>query len=212
MRKTLLAVLLMTALVAALGLAACSSGGEEAPADEAAEAAADGTIDEFIDGGAYGYTGEDPAEAAVYQYLVEEVAKNFDEADVSIPTVNIVSVDSTNPDEIVIKGDFWIDNYNIEGDTLSCVSGGNFPGVMHVSTADYTVTSFDQVADGSNFEPSAKELFGDDFDAFMKVNSDHDAYMELRKATVSDYVSLNGLDEITQFQDYGWDPVELNKQ
>ena len=216
MKKILVAVLLMAALVAALGLAACSSG-EEAPADEAAEAAADeGAVDEvgieFIDGGAYGYAGEDPAEAAVYQYLVEEVAKNFDEADVSIPTVNIVHVDYTNPDEIILKGDFWIDNYNIEGDTLSCVSGGNFPGVMHVSTADYTVTAFEQVADGSDFDASAKELFGDDYDAFMEVYSDDEARAELRKITVSDYVNLNGLDEITQFQDYGWDPVELYKQ
>ena len=216
MKKILLAVLLMGALVAALGLAACSSS-EEAPADEATEAATDeGAVDEAvdarIDGGAYGYAGEDPAEAAVYQYLVEEVSKNFDKADVSIPTVSIVNVDYTNPDEIVVKGDFWIDNYNIEGDTLSCVSGGNFPGVMHISTADYTVTAFDPVADGADFDKSAKELFGDDYDAFMAVYSDDEARAELRKVTVSDYVNLNGLDEVTQFQDFGQDPVELYKQ
>ena len=126
MKKILLAVLVMAALVAALGLAACSSS-EEAPADEATEAATDeGAVDEAvdakIDGGAYGYAGEDPAEAAVYQYLVEEVSKNFDEADVSIPTVSIVNVDYTNPDEILVAGDFWIDNYVVEGDTLDLPS------------------------------------------------------------------------------------------
>ena len=198
-KKILLAVLVMAALVAALGLAACSSS-EEAPADEATEAAVDeGAVDEAvdakIDGGAYGYAGEDPAEA-----------------DVSIPTVSIVNVDYTNPDEIVVKGDFWIDNYNIEGDTLSCVSGGNFPGVMHISTADYTVTAFDPVADGADFDKSAQEPFGDDYDAFMEVYSDDGAHAELRKITVSDYVNLNGLDEIIQFQDFGQDPVELYKQ
>ena len=124
--------------------------------------------------------------------------------------MSIVYVDYTNPDEVIVAGDFWIDNYNIEGDTLSSVSGGNYPGVMHLSKdgEGYVVSAFDMVADGSGFEPSARELFGENYDDFMAVYSDSDAREELRKITVSDYVNLNGLD-VTKFQDFGWDPVEL---
>ena len=161
------------------------------------------------DGKAYGYGGDDPVEAEVYRYVSEALSNNFDPADVSIPTVSIVYVDYTPEDEIVVYGDFWVDNYMIEGDTLKCVSGGNFPGVIHM-TKDYVVTSLDPVADGGDFDSSARELFGEHYDDFMKVYSDDDARDELRKATVSDYVSFNGLD-VTQYQDEGWDPVELYK-
>ena len=92
------------------------------------------------------------------------------------------------------------------------MSGGNYPGVMHLTKDGdgYAVTSFDVVADGSDFEASAKELFGDSYDDFMAVYSDDEARAELRKTTVSDYVSMNDL-EVTQYQDYGWDPIELDK-
>ena len=121
-------------------------------------------------------------------------------------------MDYTNPHEVLVAGDFWIDNYNINGDTLECVSGGNFPGVMHLAKdgESYIVSAFDMVEDGANFESSVKELFGDNYDAFMEVYSDSNARDELRRITVSDYVNLNGLD-VTQYQDYGWDPVVLYK-
>jgi hypothetical protein len=76
---------------------------------------------------------------------------------------------------------------------------------------DYNVTQFDQVADGADFDSSAKELFGDNYDAFMKVYSDSDARDELRRATVTDYVHFNNL-EVTKYQDEGWDPVEIYQQ
>ena len=160
-----------------------------------------------IDGAPYGYSGDDPVEAAVYKYMAEEMSKDYDEAQVHIPTVSIVHVDYTPENEILVYGDFWIENYNIEGETLKRVSGGDYPGVMHLSK-DYTVTAFDQAADGEDFEASAKKLFGEHYEDFMKVHSDSDARDELRRITVSDYVKMNGL-SVTQYQDEGWDPVEL---
>lgn len=240
MKKSFLTVFLISALVMAIGFTACSSGSsassdassgtsseaasvessaasaESASAESSeasAEAASAESSDEAeVDGSAYGYAGTDPVEAAVYKYTVEEIGKNFEKADVSIPTVSIVHVDYTNPDDVTVYGDFWLYNYNIEGQTLECVSGGNFPGVMHLKKdgESYAVSSFDMVADGADFDSSAKELFGDNYDAFMKVYSDDEARDELRKATVSDYVNMNGLD-VTQYQDYGWDPVPLYK-
>jgi len=163
---------------------------------------------DFVDGAAYGYAGDDPYEAACYEYMAEVIGKQYAEAEISIPTVNIVKTDDTAEDEVLMYGDFWVENYNVNGDTLECVSGGNHPGVMHVSKTDYTVTAFDQVADGEAWEESAKELFGDAFDDFFAVSSDTEARDELRRITVSDYVTMNGLD-INYYHDEGWDPVEL---
>jgi hypothetical protein len=168
----------------------------------------DEEVVDYIDGAAYGYAGDDPVEAACYQYMAEVIGPQYAEAEISIPTVIIVHEDLTPEDEVLVYGDFWVENYNVEGDTLKTVSGGNHPGCMHVSKSDYTVTAFDQVEDGGNFESSAKEIFGDAYDDFMKVYGDSEAREENRKITVSDYVNLNGLD-IKYYQDEGWDPVEL---
>ena len=82
---------------------------------------------------------------------------------------------------------------------------------MHISKDDYTVTAFDVVEDGGNFESSAKEIFGDKYDQFMAAESDQEAREALRKHIIETYVKANGL-EVTKYQDYGWDPVELSLQ
>ncbi len=215
MKRRLFSLLAVMALAAALCFTGCSKTAQT-PANEPAEATTEKMVVEDTDeepsfpGAAYGYAGEDPVELAVYKYMATEVSKNFDKADASIPIVNIVNVDYTNDEEVAVSGDFWVDNYKVDGDTLKCVSGGNFPGVMHlVRDGDgYKVTSFDQVEDGEGFDESAKKLFGEHYDDFMKVYSDDTARAENRKITVSDYVNMNGLD-VTKYQDEGWDPVEL---
>jgi hypothetical protein len=210
MRRTMLmrkrVFILMTALVMAFGISACGAK-EEAAVEEENVATEDTESEPEVDGTAYGYAGSDPVEAAVYKYLAEEVSKDYDDAEVHIPTVNIVHIDFTPKDEILVYGDFWIENYNVEGDTLKCASGGHYPGMMQVSK-DYVVTDFKQAADGEDFDSSAKEIFGDYYDDFMKIYSDSDLRNELRKVTVTDYVNLNGL-SVTKFQDEGWDPVEI---
>ena len=46
------------------------------------------------------------------------------------------------------------------------------------------------------------------YDAFMKVYSDDTKMEELRAQAIKDYVQATGI-EVTQYQDYGWDPVKL---
>lgn len=236
MRKSISTALLATSLAATLSLAACGnaststdassteteqsvaegSAADEPSAQDTVEPAEEATdepaTEAKIDGAAYGYAGDDPVEAAVYRYMVEVMTKYYEKADASIPVVQIVHVDDSNPDDVTVMGDFWIDNYDIKGDTLECVSGGNYCGVMHVAKEGdaYTVSSFDMAADGSDFDPSARELFGEHYDDFMKVYGDEVARAEQRTKTVADYVRLNGL-EVTQYQDYGWDPVPLSE-
>lgn len=169
----------------------------ETPADDAAR---------------FGYTGKDPAEAACYQYMVEEVAPGYEPAEdaVSVPAITIVNKKNGEDGKVDVYGDFWIYNYEVEGDTLKCVSGGNYAGVMHVAQDgdEWKVESFDQCEDGGNFDPSAKEIFGDDYDAFMKVYSDDEANEKVRAQTLADYVKANGL-AVTKYQDEGWNPVDL---
>ena len=193
-KRLFLTLILAMALIMTFGLAGCGGSDEEAtPA-----------------GAAYGYAGDDEIELAAYKYMVEEIGGRFDEADVSIPTVTIFYEDLSTEGEATVYGDFWLDKYNIEDDTLVDVSGGHFPGVMHMTKGDegYTVTAFDEVESGSNFDESAKALYGEYYDQFAQVSADDEARAELRTITVSDYVKMNGL-SVTKYQDEGWDPVDL---
>lgn len=161
----------------------------------------------------YEYPGPESFFTELYDY-VEDFNKYYDEADVSIPCVRILEMDESDNSDIKVYGDFDIYNYNLDGDTLSCVSGGNYPGLIHVAMddeGDYEVTGFDVVLDGNQFEASAKEIFGDKYDAFIKMNSDQDDREKVRAQIISNYVFANNLD-IKYYQDYGWDKVELPEQ
>ncbi|MCR5319783.1 MAG: hypothetical protein K6E48_01125 [Lachnospiraceae bacterium] len=163
-----------------------------------------------IDLPAYDYPGPEYFYHSVYQYIVEKYASHYEAADVSIPYVNEIEVDMSNRDDILMYGDFWIYNYNLEGDTLKCVSGGAYPGVMHLN-ADFDVVSMDVVEDGSNYTDSAKELFGTYYDKFTEIESDADARNEIRAQIIANYVAANKL-PITKYQDEGWDPVTLPEE
>lgn len=214
MKKKLMILLGIITVIACIGFTACGSNDTEAEeqATEPETEAEEFVEVESIDGSVYGYTGEDAVEATVYEYVATELAGDFEleEGMVSIPTITIIDKIENEDGSIDVLGDFWVDNYTIEGDTLVDQSGGNFPGKMHVVREgdSYKVESFEQVGDGDQFEPTAKEIFGDKYDAFMKFNADDEARAALRTATVATFVKANNL-AVTKYQDYGWDPVEL---
>ena len=64
------------------------------------------------------------------------------------------------------------------------------------------------VGDGSDFNPTAKAIFGDRFDAFMALYSDDDAKKAARAKSILDYAEANGLD-ISCYQDFGWPAVSI---
>ena len=186
MKKRFLSIILAV-FVLALGFSACSKPATQTPD-------ADG----------------DAIEQAVYDYLATECSKSYDKADACIPTMTILGTEVAANDDVTVYGDFWVENYDIKGDTLECVSGGHYPGVMHPQKDGdaYTVTKFENPEDGSNFDSTAKKLFGSYYDAWQKVYSDDAARAELRTKTIANYVKENGL-KVTQYQDYGWEPVAL---
>ena len=166
-------------------------------------------------GAKYGYMGQDPVELAVWKYLCEDIASQYgsagEEGVVAVPVVQIIKTEEGDDGDTHVYGNFHVYNYRIDGDTLVMVSGGTHPGMMHVAKDgdEYKVTAFDQVKDGGEFDASAKEIFGDSYDDFMKVYSDDEAREALRLKGLADYVKTNGL-SVTKTQEEGWDAVDLD--
>lgn len=152
-------------------------------------------------------------EQVVDQYIIDTFGKQYSQAEVCIPQQIVVSTDESDDQDIKVWGDFWVFNYNTAGDTLKTVSGGSHPGLMHLKKVDngYEVTAFDLVGDGSQFEPTAKKIFGDKYDAFMKMHS-NEKERELNRAQgIAKYVKAQDL-KVTMYQDYGWPAVKLPQQ
>jgi len=150
---------------------------------------------------------------AIEEYLAEEIGTQYSSGEVCIPFQNIIGVDDSQKEDIQVWGDFWVDNYNVSGDTLVFVSGGNHPGKMHVKQdgeGHFSVIGFEAVGDGSTFLPTAKTIFGDKFEAFQKEYSNHEKREEIRKNAIADYVAKKGL-AVKVYKDYGWPAVEIPK-
>lgn len=152
---------------------------------------------------------EDDAMAAIGRYMTE-VGSNYASGEYCIPYCLIAGIEEENPDDIRIWGDFWVENYNQAGDTLKSVSGGSHPGCMHVKKTDagFEVFQFDAVGDGSDFNPTAKAIFGDRYDAFMALSSDDDAKKTARAKSILDFAEANSLD-VSYYQDFGWPAVRI---
>jgi len=152
----------------------------------------------------------DPIVTTIKNYLINEIGKQYALGDVCIPSIAIVDTDESNPKDILVWGDFWVFNYNLSGDTLKTVSGGSHPGLMHLkqSTEGTEVIGFDVVADGSKNLQSAKEIFGEFYDAFQAINSNDEEREETRISQVADYVKENGIGA-TMLQDYGFPAIVL---
>ena len=149
-------------------------------------------------------------EQVVDQYIVDTFGKQYAQAEVCIPQQIVVATDESNDQDIKVWGDFWVFNYNIAGDTLKTASGGSHPGLIHLKKGDngYEVTAFDQVGDGSQFEPTAKKIFGDKYDAFMKVHSNDKEREQNRALGIAKFVKEHNV-KATMYQDYGWPAVKL---
>ena len=160
---------------------------------------------------AYGIAGDNYLESAVSAYMVDKIAPQYAKAEISIPVVNILAVDSTKASETLVWGSFWVFNYELRGDTLFCVSGGEHSGLAHLQkTKDgkYLVKKLDAPEDGAGFTRSAKKIFGKHYDSFMKVHSDGDFRENKRAQGIRDFVRNNKL-PATKYQDYGWEAKSI---
>ena len=194
MKKTLFAF--ATLLI----MAACNNKPTTAPATDVNEASNEEVSKEQ----------ENTYLSAIDRYLVEEIGKHYAQGEHCVPIHNVVAIDESNAEDILVWGDFWVFNYNQVGDTLKCVSGGNHPGLMHVRQTDngFEVNSFDQVEDGSNNLPSAERIFGDKYEAYQAINSNKEDREKLRAEGLATFVKKQGL-SATTYEDYGWPAKQL---
>ncbi len=151
---------------------------------------------------------------AIETYLADVIGKQYSPGEICIPYHSYEAVDESNEQDIQVWGDFWVENYNVAGDTLLFVSGGNHPGKMHVRKGDdghFVVTGFDAVGDGSTFLPTAKAIFGDRFEDFQNAYSNHEEREEARKNAIGAYVIKHDI-PVKVYKDYGWPAVEIPKK
>ena len=157
---------------------------------------------------------ETPAETyfhAIDKYFTETIASQYAPAQISLSYHDYAAADESNPDDIQVWGDFWVENYDVSGDTLKFVSGGNHSGKMHVRQdpeGRFTVLSMDAVGDGSQYLPTAKAIFGDKFEDFQRAHSDEKEREKIRGNVISEYVRTHGLN-VHFYQDYGWPAVRI---
>ncbi len=151
---------------------------------------------------------------AIDRYLTDVIGKEYSPGEITIPYFDYISVDDSAPEDIQVWGDFWVENFNVVGDTLMFVSGGNHPGKMHVkknAEGQFFVPGFDAVGDGSAYLPTAKTIFGDRFEEFQKAYSDDKARGEVRKSAISEYVKRNKL-TVKYYKNFGWPAVPIPGQ
>ena len=149
---------------------------------------------------------------ALNQYLVDSIGSHYAPGEVCIPCATIVACDQQDPDSaMLVWGDFWVFNFNVAGDTLKTVSGGDHPGLMRVKKNDkgeFYIASFEQVEDGHGNEASARRIFGDMYEAFHGINSDQETREEARSVAIGWYVKNHNL-PYKYYQDYGWPAREI---
>ena len=84
---------------------------------------------------------------AINRFLVDSIGKHYESGEVCIPCVHIVGTEEQDSDAMMVWGDFWVFNYNVEADTLMMVSGGDHPGLMRLNKFDngYMVTGWQEI-------------------------------------------------------------------
>ena len=122
----------------------------------------------------------------------------------------IVSSDQAGTDSVLVLCDCWVLWYNVAGDTLKCVSGGNHSGLMSLKKENvkYTVKSFEQTVDGAGNDASARRIFGSHYDIYQNMHSNQDVREAFRKEQLQEYVKKHNLN-VHYYQDYGWPAVKL---
>lgn len=148
---------------------------------------------------------------AMSDYLVKEIGTRYLQGQVCIPTLLIVAEEEKG-DNTLVWCDSWVYWYNVAGDTLKTVSGGNHSGCMTIQQKDckLVVTVFEQTVDGTGNDASAKRIFGKHFDVFQNMNGNQEVREAARKEQLQWYVRQHDM-KIRFYQDYSWPAVALEE-
>ena len=148
---------------------------------------------------------EQAVRQTVSDYLVSEIGEHYLKGELCVPVLMMVHEDSLR-----VYGDFWVLWYNVVGDTLKCVSGGNHSGLMTLEKGEgrYKVIGFEQTVDGAGNQASANRIFGNYYDIYENMHSNEAVRDAVRKEQLGEYVKRYNL-PVHYYQDYGWPAVEL---
>lgn len=147
---------------------------------------------------------------AINNYLVNEIGPQYSRGEICVPIISFIASEKADSAYYPLLCDCWVMWYNISGDTLKCISGGNHSGLITLKGENgrYKVTSFEQTVDGAGYKASAKRIFGSYYDIFQNVNSNEVVREAVRKGQLKEYVKRNNLD-VKHYQDYGRPAVDL---
>lgn len=142
---------------------------------------------------------------AISDYLIGEIAPSYTQGELCFPTLMMVAEEDST-----VYGDFWIYWYNVSGDTLKTVSGGNHTGRMTISYHEGkpVVTAFEQTVDGAGNDASARRIFASHYDIYMNMHSNENVREAVRQEQLREYIRRHSLN-IHYYQDYGWPAVTL---
>ena len=147
----------------------------------------------------------------ISDYLVHEIGSFYAQGDLCVPVLMIVAEEDCETEYAFVWGDFWVFWYNICGDTLKTVSGGNHAGRMTISEEagdSLYVAAFWQTEDGAGNDASAQRIFGSHYDIYQNMHSNESVREAVRREQLYEYVQQNGLN-VRYYQDYGWEAKEL---
>lgn len=217
------AAVLLFALSSALMMGACgkktdsaasaAETGNAAAESTAGETAADNEEEQILKPGdlpPFRFTGEAAWMDALLDDLIKENGGAFESGNVMIPNFVIFRVKDEDPDYVRVWGNFWLMNYELQGQCLKTKNGGSFPGKFTLRRKDgiYQVSERDMVGDGGDHQKDAERIFGEDDELLFAWSTQDQVTEENRKKTIQKYAEEREL-PLTSYQDPGWDPVLL---
>lgn len=137
-----------------------------------------------------GHRREQALRDAIGDYLVGQVGPWYQQGEFCVPVIMIVDVEADS-----VWGDFWVEWYRHEGDTLQFVSGGNHSGRMTLQMRDGrpVVTAFEQTVDGAGNVDSARRIFGRRFGVYQNIHSSEAVREAARQMQLHNYMVRHGL-------------------
>jgi len=164
------------------------------------------------------YTGSDEIMKAVCDCLCsseKSSGRNAYQNAVYIPYPVILKVNEKD-NKVKVYGNFYSGHYELYGNQLNDVGGGESPAVITFQReADKSLTFIEMktAGDGTYYGKDIKEFckgIQGLYEEFMDHDSIRQRANEIRIQMISEYEKANHLG-IEYIKDYGWDPIKINK-